>query len=104
MKELRFPVEAVPIMLFRRAVGSRHSHLSPDPDTSVAPPTFTESVQHFIPDYPMRPVVGQTWIGSGEGESPVEPSMTGSVVLHAEQQYLTPQHPAQDGRRGAQLA
>lgn len=82
------PVESVQIMLFARALGDDSpvfSDLS-HPETMMAPPTFTESLKHFIPDFEFRPRRGEPWRGSG-----AEPSGMAlpedETTLHAEQYF-----------------
>jgi hypothetical protein len=76
MTDLALPVEATQVLLFARAVGMTDAGAG-DP---VVPPTFTETLQHFIPGYPFRPEPGQAWTGSRA--EPIE-----SSTLHAEQHF-----------------
>lgn len=95
MEPVTFPVEAGHVMLFARAVGDPNP-IYRDPDhaattevgTVIAPPTFTEALQQFIPDYHMRPRIGEPWIGSGRtpsGTAGAEPAW--GSTLHAEQHF-----------------
>lgn len=62
-----------------------------------APPTFVQASAQFNPDYPLRPVIGAPWIGSGREptgipKGPPGPEATGSgsgggTGLHAEQHF-----------------
>jgi hypothetical protein len=92
----RFPVEAGHIMTFARAVGdpnpAYYAALSDDRPV-VAPPTFVQSSAQFDPDYPLRPVLGETWMGSGREASGLGPRTGGGATsgsgtgLHAEQHF-----------------
>jgi N-terminal half of MaoC dehydratase len=81
--EVRFPIEATHVMMFRRAVGYE------DAETSTAvPPTFPIAAAQFDPDYPLRPKPGQKWFGSGrEPMSGPPPISEGPPPLHAEQHF-----------------
>jgi acyl dehydratase len=91
---IAFPIELGHVMLFARAVGD------PNPiyhdatyaaQTALghvtAPPTFTEALQHYIPDYPFRPYVGKPWIGSAAAPTGVQAPSESRPVLHAEQHF-----------------
>jgi hypothetical protein len=86
---VQLPIEAVQIMLFARAIGdgnpayvdvARGQEL-------VAPPTFTETLQHFLPDYEFRPHPGRPWIGSGATPTGIASPLAGETTLHAEQHF-----------------
>ena len=62
--EVRFPVEAGHVMLFRRAVGYADAE-----DSTEVPPTFPIASAQFDPDYPLRPHPGEQWFGSGKEPS-----------------------------------
>ena len=80
----RFPVEAGHIMAFARAIGDPNP-IYADPETAIAPPTFALASGHFDPDYPLRPVPGQEWYGSGRGPGLAK---EGAGGLHAEQHFV----------------
>ncbi len=84
-----FPVEATQIMLFARAIGDETAAFNDiaDPAAMVAPPTFVEVLQHFIPDYHVRPKPGQPWFGSGATPTGVPARQTGTTTMHAEQHF-----------------
>jgi len=108
----RFPIEAGHIMLFARSVGDPNPVYS-DEDYArgtevghvIAPPTFVQASAQFDPDYPLRPKIGEPWLGSGAtptgrpaggqpGGQSGAPSGAGRG-LHAEQhfEYHRPLHP-----------
>jgi acyl dehydratase len=88
-----FPVNPVHIMLFARAVCDdnpmyRDAEMAARTALGgiVAPPTFSEALQQFIPEYQMRPRPGVPWAGSQHPEAAGRPPE--SVVLHAEQRFI----------------
>jgi acyl dehydratase len=88
-----FPVDPVHIMLFARAVCDdnpmyRDAEMAARTALGgiVAPPTFSEALQQFIPEYQMRPRPGVPWAGSQHPEAAGRPPE--SVVLHAEQRFI----------------
>ncbi|MFC4945784.1 FAS1-like dehydratase domain-containing protein [Pseudonocardia sp. GCM10023141] len=99
MDPVTFPVEPGHVMLFARAVYDDNP-VYRDPAYAqgtevggiIAPPTFTQVWQQYVPDYAWRPAVGQPWVGSGSEPSgrPAEPGVT--TVLHAEQHYEYHRH------------
>jgi acyl dehydratase len=102
----RFPVEEGAILLFARAVGDPNpvyadgSHAATtEVGGIIAPPTFVQSSAQFDPDYPLRPKLGEPWLGSGRtptGRPPRDGSGGGiGRGLHAEQefQYHRPARP-----------
>lgn len=82
-----FPVEAVHVMLFARAVGRPDATVSFSGEAVLAPPTFTEARQQFLPEYQWRPRTDRPWIGSGAEATGVDAAPPGDVVLHAEQHF-----------------
>jgi hypothetical protein len=94
---IEFPVERVHVLLFARAVGDERDLARPEgsePTASgVVPPTFTETRQQFIADYPWRPSRGKPWIGSGATASGTGHAATGEATLHAEQHFTYLRHP-----------
>lgn len=117
MNAYTFPIEAGHIMMFARAVGdSNRIYYDADyaketePGNIIAPPTFTQSCAHYEPGYPLRPVIGQPWYGSGKYPSGIQkkndkkPVGSGdeknkasekpknSGVLHAEQHFEYHRH------------
>ena len=84
-----FPVEATQILLFARAIGDESAIFTDiaHPEAMVAPPTFMEVLQHFIPDYHVRPKPGQPWFGSGATPSGVPARQTCTTTMHAEQHF-----------------
>jgi peroxisomal enoyl-CoA hydratase 2 len=85
-EQLTFPVEAVHVMMFARAVGSPDAQMSSGGPT-LAPPTFTEARQQFVPDYEWRPRTDRPWVGSASDATGMETSPLEGVVLHAEQHF-----------------
>lgn len=87
-----FPVDPVHIMLFARAVNDDNpiyrdaAYAATTPvGEIIAPPTFTQALQQFIPRYPWRPVPGEPWVGSGS--TPSGAPRESGTVLHAEQHF-----------------
>jgi acyl dehydratase len=121
-----FPVEAGHIMMFARAVGDPNPVYC-DPDYAAgtqvggitAPPTFVRASAQFDPDWPLRPRIGEPWIGSGREPTGVPKTEQGGTSLHAEQhfEYHKPVRPGdvlacesrpgktweKQGRRGGKL-
>src|SRR4051812_1348734 len=72
----RFPIEAGHILLFARSIGDPNPVYA-DADAAaasevgavIAPPTFVQAGAQFDPDYPLRPKIGQPWLGSGKHAS-----------------------------------
>ena len=68
----RFPVELGHIMMFARSVGDPNP-IYYDEDYArgtdvghvIAPPTFVQAGAQFDPDWPLRPKIGEPWLGSG---------------------------------------
>lgn len=81
-------VEAVQIMLFARSIGDENPAFIDiaHADHMVAPPTFTETLQHFVAEYEFRPDSGRPWIGSGASATGLSPR-SGENKLHAEQHF-----------------
>jgi N-terminal half of MaoC dehydratase len=71
-----FPIEGGHILAFSRAVGDLN-RVYVDAEYAagselggiIAPPTFAKASAHFEPAYPMRPVIGEPWFGSGRTPS-----------------------------------
>ncbi|MCU1480940.1 MAG: hypothetical protein JWQ19_1726 [Subtercola sp.] len=86
--EVVFRVEPLQITLFARAIGDEHPAYVNAPQ--LAPPTFTESLQHVLPDYRFRPRANRPWIGTGgvagEAETPAT-TPASETTLHAEQRF-----------------
>ncbi len=98
-----FPVEAGHILQFARAIGDPNpiysdAEYARDSDLGhvIAPPTFTMAAAHFDPDWPLRPVPGRPWLGSGRtpsGTARADDDTAGKEVrLHAEQHYEYHRH------------
>jgi N-terminal half of MaoC dehydratase len=101
----RFPVEAGHIMMFARSIGDPNPIYSDaeyaattEVGAVIAPPTFVQASAQYDPDYPLRPVIGQQWFGSGKHATSItrpkeEPKSKdgggggNGGVLHAEQHY-----------------
>jgi hypothetical protein len=81
--DIRFPVDAVHVMLFARAVCDDNPAYCGE-GAVFAPPTFTEALQQFIPGYPWRPRPGEPWPPTAKAATVGQPS---TVVLHAEQRF-----------------
>lgn len=86
---LVFRVEPLQVVLFARAIGDENPAYMSEP--YLAPPTFTESLQHVIPDYFVRPRANEPWMGTGgvpAGAEKTQPdSDAGETTLHAEQSF-----------------
>ena len=89
----RFPIEWGHILLFARSVGDPNP-VYEDPETAVAPPTFTMASAQFDPDYFLRPKIGQPWFGSGKEPTGIKRESSGGgggggggTGLHAEQHF-----------------
>jgi acyl dehydratase len=100
----RFPVEAGHVMMFARSIGDPNS-VYYDADAAAeltggpipAPPTFVQASAQFNPDYPLRPVIGAPWIGSGREPTGIvrdasasagpDGASGGGTGLHAEQHF-----------------
>ncbi|RFA11084.1 hypothetical protein B7R54_04285 [Subtercola boreus] len=86
-----FRVEPLQILLFARAIGDENPAYVETP--ALAPPTFTQTLQHVLPDYEFRPRMNEPWIGTGgvADRSPAEAGPTGETAtgatLHAEQSF-----------------
>ncbi len=131
----QFPVEAGHIMMFARAVGDAN-RIYYDEEYArtkevkgvIAPPTFVQASAQFDPDYPLRPKIGEPWLGSGKEPTGVTRRAEGAGGggggaaaggLHAEQhfEYHRPLRPGdvltaetkrgksweKQGRRGGKL-
>lgn len=86
MTQPAFPVEALHVRTFGRAVGDVHAD---DASYDVAPPTFVIASAQADPAFPLRPVPGERWYGSGReatgyGPDDVDPA---AGVLYAEQHF-----------------
>jgi hypothetical protein len=97
-QDVTFPVEAGHVLLFARAVlDDRPDYYDPAAPgtTPLAPPTFTQALMHFHPDFEMRPRPGQPWKGSGASASGTlshDGASESETVLHAEQRYEYHRH------------
>jgi N-terminal half of MaoC dehydratase len=97
----RFPIEAGHIMMFARSIGDANPIYHDEAKAGatevghvIAPPTFVQASSHYDPDYPLRPKVGEPWMGSGSqptGRTQSGNSGTGRG-LHAEQHYEYHRH------------
>lgn len=100
----RFPVEAGHVMMFARSIGDPNpvyydaaaaEELTGGP--IPAPPTFVQASAQFNPRYPLRPVIGAPWIGSGRDPTGIarggpasegaDGGSGGGTGLHAEQHF-----------------
>lgn len=109
MAEFKFPVDASQIMLFARSVGDKNPvyHDADYADKSetggvIAPPTFVQASSQYDPKFPLRPVIGEAWFGSGKEATGLQPKEkkegddggkkdkgdNSARMLHAEQQYI----------------
>ena len=107
MADFEFPVDASQIMLFARAVGDRNPVYNDakyagdtEPGGIVAPPTFVQAACQYDPKFPLRPVIGEPWFGSGKEATGLKPKEdkasdggkdsgdSSARMLHAEQQYV----------------
>jgi acyl dehydratase len=90
----RFPVEEGAILTFARAIGDpnpiyadREFAASTEFGAVLAPPTFVQSSAQFDSDYPLRPKLGEPWMGSGQTATGRTQGGGGGTGLHAEQHY-----------------
>ena len=91
----RFPVEAGHIMMVARSIGDpnpvyyEESAEATEMGGVIAPPTFVVAASQFDPDFPLRPKVGEPWVGSGREPSGTAGSSEdrGGTGLHAEQHF-----------------
>lgn len=90
----RFPVEAGHIMMFARSIGDDNPvYHDAEHEATVAaggilaPPTFVQASAQYDPGYPLRPRIGEPWIGSGAAASGVPSGGGGGGGLHAEQHF-----------------
>jgi acyl dehydratase len=92
----KFPIEEGHIMLFARAIGDPNPIYSDEqrarqtePGGIIAPPTFVQASAQFDDGYPLRPRIGEPWLGSGRNPTGVERRSGGGSGggLHAEQHY-----------------
>jgi hypothetical protein len=84
-------------MTFARAVGDPNPIYYDEAYASttevgrvIAPPTFVRSSAQFDPHYPLRPVIGEAWFGSGKEPTGVTSKASagdGGTGLHAEQHF-----------------
>jgi acyl dehydratase len=94
VSSITFPVEPGHVMLFARAIAdpnpiysdSEHA-AGTDLGRIIAPPTFTEALQQFLPDYAFRPAAGTPWLGSASKPSGVGEPAEGGTTFHAEQHF-----------------
>ena len=110
----RFPVEAGHILMFARSIGDPNPIYADEEYAAgseaggiVAPPTFAQASAQCVPDYILRPKIGEPWFGSGreatgirrepttssDGEGGGAPS--GAAMgsgLHAEQHFEYHRH------------
>ena len=129
----KFPVEATHILMFARAIGDTNPIYADaeyakgtEVGAVIAPPTFVQASAQFDDEYPLRPVPGKPWFGSGREATGLKKSTSGSDsgggnggTLHAEQHYeyhrplkagevltattLPPKTWEKEGRRGGKL-
>ncbi|MSX79652.1 MAG: hypothetical protein F2737_05450, partial [Actinobacteria bacterium] len=127
----KFPVEATHIMMFARAIGDTNPIYSDaeyakgtEVGAVIAPPTFVQASAQFDDQYPLRPMPGKPWFGSGKEATGLKKDPKGDGGgngggLHAEQHYeyhrplragevltatnLALQTWEKDGRRGGKL-
>ncbi len=131
----KFPVEATHIMMFARAIGDTNPIYSDaeyakgtEVGAVIAPPTFVQASAQFDDEYPLRPMPGKPWFGSGKEATGLKKDPKGDGggsgggnggVLHAEQHYeyhrplragevltatnLPPKNWEKEGRRGGKL-
>jgi acyl dehydratase len=64
----RFPIEAGHVLLFARSIGDPNpvyadAEAAGEAGAILAPPTFVQASAQFDPDYPLRPRIGQPWMG-----------------------------------------
>ena len=131
----RFPVEASHILMFARSIGDTNPIYADEEYAKktevgaiIAPPTFVQASAQFDEEYPLRPIPGKPWFGSGKEATGLKKDPKGDGggsgggnggVLHAEQHYeyhrplragevlkavpLPPKSWEKEGRRGGKL-
>ncbi len=94
MDPVTFPVEAGHVMLFARSIADPNPIYSSSEYAAntelgrvIAPPTFTEALQQFTPDYAFRPAIGKPWIGSASKPSGLDEPAGEGTIFHAEQHF-----------------
>lgn len=95
-RRLELAVERAQIVQFARAVRDADEMYETDSSQDlVASPTFTESLQHVIPDYQWRPSADRPWAGSAREATGLPSRKSTTTVLHAEQhfEYFEPIRP-----------
>jgi acyl dehydratase len=99
LAKITFPVEASHIMMFARAIGDTNpvyhdaaAAKATKAGSAIAPPSFSQAVAQFDPDYFLRPKPGQKWFGSAKGPTGIDGKPTSSGGLHAEQHYEFHRH------------
>jgi hypothetical protein len=104
----RFPVEQGHIMMFARSVGDPNPIYADEEYARttqvghvIAPPTFVQAGVQFDPDWPLRPRIGEPWMGSGRNPTGIPRSQDGdggdgsggmTRGLHAEQHFEYHRH------------
>ncbi|MEY4372274.1 MAG: hypothetical protein RL219_1043 [Actinomycetota bacterium] len=96
----RFPVEATHILMFARSIGDPNPIYADaeyaagtEVGSVIAPPTFVQASAQFDDEYPLRPVIGKEWFGSGKEATGITKKSGGGGgggnggTLHAEQHY-----------------
>jgi len=95
---IEVPVERGLVRIFANAIGDPNPvYRSVDAARAagfsdlLAPPTFVRVSAHFDPDYPLRPKIGEPWLGSGRLPSGTKDGKTAKdqedITLHAEQHF-----------------
>ncbi|CUR58366.1 hypothetical protein NOCA250019 [metagenome] len=79
-------VEPTQVLVFLRAIGAKVPFDRDEPDLPV-PPTFLQTIQQYLPDYPLRPQPGRPWMGSAREPSGVVAGDRDTNILHGEQHY-----------------
>lgn len=90
---IEFPIERGAIMMFARSINDPNPIYwdsayaeSTEVGHIIAPPTFVVSIAKFDPSFPLRPTIGEPWVGSGREPSGRPPQESGSG-LAAEQHF-----------------
>jgi acyl dehydratase len=97
-----FPIDAAHVLQFARAIGDPSPIFNDPSYAAIArsgaltpPPTFLIAADHFDPECPRRPAMGEAWPGSGKvTDGWVRPDGRGrGRGLHAEEVFEYTRHP-----------
>ncbi len=90
----KFPIEAGHIMMFARAIGDGNPIYHDEEYAKksklkaiIAPPTFVQSSAQYDLENPLRPTIGEPWLGSGKEPTGIKGKAESEGGLHAEQHF-----------------